>query len=136
MVELKGTYPSNQGTVYVACHELVEKALAARKATCNFGQISEPAGKCTVCGEREILRDKKDWQGKDFWRTVSQKLTGRVEQDDRERLCAIYAIKRFVQPFVFKRELSLKGDFPSTDSVAAATFVRKVLEIGNKRKAK
>lgn len=133
LLELRGAYPHNQGTVYAACHELVEKALASRKATRNFEQICEPSGKCTICGEREILHDRKDWQGKDFWHTVSQRLAsqrlvGHIEQDGSERLCAICTIKRFVLPFVFKEELGLTGDFPSTDSVAAASFVRTVLE--------
>ncbi len=128
LLELKGTYPHNQGTVYAACHELTERALAARKTTRNFEQISEPAGKCTVCGEREALNDGSDWQGKSFWQKVAQKFVGQVEQDGSERLCAVCAIKRFALPFVFNKELGLTGDFPSTDSVAAASFVRAVLK--------
>ncbi|MEM4204745.1 MAG: type III-B CRISPR-associated protein Cas10/Cmr2, partial [Candidatus Methanomethylicaceae archaeon] len=128
LLELKGTYPTNQGTVYAACHDLSERALAARKSTRNFEQICEPAGKCTVCGEREVLHDQRDWQGRKFWQEVAKKLAGHIEQDGSERLCAICAIKRFVLPFVLKGELGLTGDFPSTDSVAAATFVKTVLE--------
>ncbi len=136
LLELKGAYPTNQGTVYAACHDLSERALAARKSTRNFEQICEPAGKCTVCGEREILHDRKDWQGRDFWRKVAPQLFGHIEQDGSERLCAICAIKRFVLPFVLKGELGLKGDFPSTDSVAAATFVKTVLEKWEQTKSK
>ncbi|MCX7969585.1 MAG: hypothetical protein N3B10_14015, partial [Armatimonadetes bacterium] len=66
LLELKGTYPHNQGTVYAACHDLSEKALAARKVSRNFEQICEPLGKCTVCGEREILHDRKDWRVGNF----------------------------------------------------------------------
>ncbi|MDI9645525.1 MAG: type III-B CRISPR-associated protein Cas10/Cmr2 [Archaeoglobales archaeon] len=128
LLELKGAYPSNQGTVYAACHDLSERALAARKSTRNFEQIFEPAGKCTICGEREVLHDQRDWQGRKFWQEVAKKLSGHVKQDGSERLCAICAIKRFVLPFVLKDKLGLKGDFPSTDSVAAATFVKTVLE--------
>ena len=128
LLELKDTYPHNQGVVYAACHELAERALAARKVTRNFEQVYEPRSKCTICGEREILHDQKDWRGREFWRDVSKKLVGHVEQDGRERICAICAIKRFVQKFVFSEELGLAGDFPSTDSVAAAPFIRVVLE--------
>ncbi|MCX7969586.1 MAG: type III-B CRISPR-associated protein Cas10/Cmr2 [Armatimonadetes bacterium] len=70
----------------------------------------------------------KGLAGRKFWQTVAPKLLGHVEQDGSERLCAICAIKRFVQPFVFRDELGITGDFPSTDSIAAASFARTVLE--------
>ncbi|MDI9611166.1 MAG: type III-B CRISPR-associated protein Cas10/Cmr2 [Archaeoglobales archaeon] len=137
-IKNKGAYPFNQGAVYAACHDLSERALAARKSTRNFEQIFEPASKCTICGEREVLHDQRDWLGRKFWQEVAKKLSGHIEQDGSERLCAICAIKRFVLPFVFNKEneLGLKGDFPSTDSVAAATFVKTVLENWEQTKSK
>lgn len=118
----------NVGALYSTCHELAERALSARKATRNFEQVYEPGGKCTICGEREILHDGKGWQGKSFWQNLSSKIVGHIEQDGRERLCAICTIKRLIQPFVLKDELNLTGDFPSTDSMAVVSFVKGILE--------
>lgn len=124
----QGAYPHNQGTVYAACHELVERALAARKVTRDFEEIDEPGWKCTMCGEREILHDDRDGRGKDFWKEVALRLGGHFEPDGRERLCAICTVKRLIQPLVFRDELSLRGDFPSTDSMAVAPLVKTALE--------
>ena len=126
--EIKGKYPHNTGTIYAASYELVERALGARKAMRDFEAFEEPRGKCTVCGEREALNDGSHWSGREFWKEVAGKLQGDVEQGGRERLCAVCAVKRFIQPFVFQKELKISADFPSTDSVAATPFVEEVLK--------
>ena len=123
VLKVKGKYPHNAGTVYAACFELVERALGARKSLREFSPFEEPGGKCTVCGEREALNDGSDWSGRRFWERISERLHPHVRREGRERLCAVCAVKRFVQ-----RELGLKDDFPSTDSVAAASFVQEVLD--------
>ncbi len=128
--DTQGAYAHNQGSVYAACYDLTERALGARKALRNFTDRSEPAGKCSLCGERQALSDlgeqvTPNWQKqeKEFWRKVAEKFIGDVDSDGSERLCAICTVKRFAAKFVFADELKILPEFPSTDSIAAATFV-------------
>jgi len=130
----KGAYKHNQGLVYAACYELTERALGARKALRDFYDRSEPAGKCSLCGERQVLSDldaqvAQDWwkREKEFWSKVAKAFVGDVHSEGRERLCAICTIKRFAAKF-FAKELRISIEFPSTDSIAAATFVRALFE--------
>jgi CRISPR-associated protein Cmr2 len=133
----KGAYEHNQGSVYAACYELTERALGARKALRDFCDRSEPAGKCSLCGERQALSDldaqvAQDWweREKEFWKKIAQarEFRGDVDSDGSERLCAICTIKRFAAKFVFAEELRISTEFPSTDSIAAATFVKALFE--------
>jgi CRISPR-associated protein Cmr2 len=133
----KGAYEHNQGSVYAACYELTERALGARKALRDFCDRSEPAGKCSLCGERQALSDldaqvPRDWwnREKEFWKKIAQarEFRGDVDSDGSERLCAICTIKRFAAKFVFAKELGILTEFPSTDSIAAATFVKALFE--------
>jgi CRISPR-associated protein Cmr2 len=133
----KGAYEHNQGSVYAACYELTERALGARKALRDFCDRSEPAGKCSLCGERQALSDldaqvPRDWwnREKEFWKKIAQawEFRGDVDSDGSERLCAICTIKRFAAKFVFAEELRISTEFPSTDSIAAATFVKALFE--------
>jgi len=131
----KGAYAHNQGSVYAACYELTERALGARKAFRDFKDRAEPAGKCSLCGERQALSDldgqvTQDWwkREKEFWRKVAEKFASDVAPEGRERLCAICTVKRFVAKFVFACELNIPTKFPSTDSIAAATFVEALFE--------
>jgi CRISPR-associated protein Cmr2 len=133
----KGAYEHNQGSVYAACYELTERALGARKALRDFCDRSEPAGKCSLCGERQALSDldaqvPRDWwnREKEFWKKIAQarEFRGDVDSDGSERLCAICTIKRFAAKFVFAKELGILTEFPSTDSIAATTFVKALFE--------
>lgn len=131
----KGAYEHNQGSVYAACYELTERVLGARKALRDFCDRSEPAGKCSLCGERQALSDldaqvAQDWwkREKEFWSKVAKAFVGDVDSDGSERLCAICTIKRFAAKFVFAKELGILTEFPSTDSIAAATFVKALFE--------
>jgi hypothetical protein len=65
-----------------------------------------------------------------FGRKVAQarEFRGDVDSDGSERLCAICTIKRFAAKFVFAEELRISTEFPSTDSIAAATFVKALFE--------
>jgi CRISPR-associated protein Cmr2 len=134
----------NVGSVYAACYELTERVLGARKALRDFCDRSEPAGKCSLCGERQALSDldaqvPRDWweREKEFWSKVAEKFVGDVDSDGSERLCAICTIKRFAPKLVFAEELGIStefpstdsiAEFPSTDSIAAATFVKALFE--------
>jgi hypothetical protein len=67
------------GSVYAACYDLTERALGARKALRDFCDRSEPAGKCSLCGERQALSDldaqvAQDWweREKEFWSKVAK----------------------------------------------------------------
>jgi CRISPR-associated protein Cmr2 len=133
----KGAYEHNQGSVYAACYELTERALGARKALRDFCDRSEPAGKCSLCGERQALSDldaqvAQDWweREKEFWKKIAQarEFRGDVDSDGSERLCAICTIKRFAAKFIFAKELGILTEFPSTDSIAATTFVKALFE--------
>jgi len=133
----KGAYEHNQGSVYAACYELTERALGARKALRDFSDRSEPAGKCSLCGERQALSDligqvTTDWREyeKGFWKKVAQEreFQGDVDSDGSERLCAICTVKRFAAKLVFADKLGISHEFPSTDSIAAATFVKALFE--------
>ena len=131
----KGAYEHNQGSVYAACYELTERALGARKALRDFSDRSEPAGKCSLCGERQALSDldgqvTQDWwkREKEFWKKVAQVFIGDVDAEGYERLCAICTVKRFAAKLVFADKLGISHEFPSTDSIAAATFVKALFE--------
>jgi len=132
--EMRRGWGINVGSVYAACYELTERALGARKALRDFCDRNEPAGKCSLCGERQALSDldaqvAQDWwkREKEFWSKVAKAFVGDVHSEGRERLCAICTIKRFAAKF-FAKELRISIEFPSTDSIAAATFVRALFE--------
>lgn len=130
----KGAYEHNLGSVYAACYELTERALGARKSLRNFDDRAEPASKCSLCGERQALSDLnevprnwRDWE-KAFWKKVAKEFPGDVDADGSECLCAICTVKRFAAKLVFAKGLNISHGFPSTDSIAAATFVRALFE--------
>lgn len=135
----KGAYEHNLGSVYAACYELTERALGARKALRNFDDYSEPAGKCSLCGERQALSDlteiSRDWweREREFWKKVAEEFPGDLKADGSERLCAICTIKRFSAKFVFKG-MGISYEFPSTDSVATSAFVATLFEQWQKAK--
>lgn len=131
----KGAHTPNHGSVYAACYELTERALGARKTLRNFSDREEPAGKCSLCGERQALSDldgqiTPHWREheKAFWQKVAKAFVGDVDADGSERLCAICTVKRFAAPCVFEKELGIPKGFPSTDSIATATFVEALFE--------
>lgn len=124
----------NSGSTYVLLHDLARRGLAARKATRDFEQAAEPGEKCTVCGEREALhlQDSSRQELRDYWGSVAEALQKQnryavIRPEGNERLCALCAIKRFVQRDYFEGEIGLKRAFPSTRHIAAATFWRDVL---------
>jgi len=138
----KGAYSHNQGSVYAACYELTERALGGRKSLRNFDDRAEPASKCSLCGERQALSDLSgqvtpNWREREkaFWKKVAQVFVGDVDADGSECLCTICTVKRFAAKFVFAKELGIPTEFPSTDSIAAATFVKALFERWAKAKS-
>lgn len=140
----------NLGTVYGPLHHLAQRALDARKALRDFVPINEEGPKCSVCGVRAAIRTStikaEDKDG--LWSRISERLRevddkeekkrtpieqrfsghyAAIKPEGRERLCGVCATKRFVQPAAFNKEMKdrvgLERGFPSTSTIAAATFV-------------
>lgn len=115
-------------------------ALDARKRLRNFSQTKQSGEKCTLCGQRSSLHDGDgSRQGvRNFWARAA-KSGVRVRPEARERLCAVCAIKRTVLPSGALKPTLNKDDghFPSTSSIAAATFKAALLisSDGSVRKA-
>ena len=127
----KGQYDPNWGTVWSLLYDLADRAFNARKNLRNFEQAEETGDKCTQCGQRAALRSKA-LDGRDFWAQVARNLQAQnhydIQPDGKERLCAVCAVKRFVQREVLEQQLGLQGGFPSTSEVAAVSFKKRVLE--------
>jgi len=91
-----------------------------------FGQTTEKGEKDTLSGTREPLHTQ-DLNARRYWRGVSEHLMRRgnpslVRPEGRERLDALGAVKRFIPP----RDFPEVEKFPSTSSVAAADFRRRI----------
>jgi len=108
------------------------EALDARKQLRDFTPQDEPGEKSTISGEREALRgdgiDRS--QIREFWRQLA---TGHlssndISQDGSERLDAIDTIKRFAIRSSTLKEYLKTRDFPSTSSIATASFVERLLQ--------
>jgi CRISPR-associated protein Cmr2 len=127
----KGQYDPNWGTVWSLLYDLADRAFNARKNLRNFEQAEETGDKCTQCGQRAALRSKA-LDSRDFWAQVARNLQAQnhydIKPDGKERLCAVCAVKRFVQREVLEREFGLQGGFPSTSEIAAVSFKKRVLE--------
>src|SRR5579864_2280437 len=86
----------------------------------------EPGEKSTISGEREALHgERADRKGvQDFWVSLTQKLSAHdISKDGSERLDAIDTVKRFAT----KSQGIPNKPFPSTSSIATASFVEKLL---------
>lgn len=121
--------------------QLTEEVFEARKRLHNFQQREEPGEKSTISGERQALSrasngDVPDrWQVIAFWKTLATReghpnsehyrsLSAKeISLDGSERLDAIDTIKRFAT----QSELIGKRSFPSTSSIATASFVEGLL---------
>jgi len=127
----KGQYNPNWGTVWSLLYDLADRAFNARKNLRDFKQAEETGDKCTQCGQRAALRSGS-LDSRDFWKQVAENLRRQkrydIKPDGRERLCAVCTVKRFVQREVLEREFELRGGFPSTSEIAAASFKKRVLE--------
>jgi CRISPR-associated protein Cmr2 len=109
--------------------EQTEKVFDARKRLHDFSsQIEdEPGEKSTISGEREALRGvRSDREGvKDFWIQLTKNLSAHdISKDGSERLDAIDTVKRFAteSPYIPNKP------FPSTSSIATASFIEGLLK--------
>ncbi|MDO8724308.1 MAG: type III-B CRISPR-associated protein Cas10/Cmr2 [Syntrophales bacterium] len=102
ILDKKG-YPvknSSRGILYSTSHSLVQSALAAEKPRKTITREEEPGEKCQMCGEFEVLHDKR-CQGEEyknhvkaFWYDLNQEQQGDVDIKENERLCTVCLIKR------------------------------------------
>ncbi|WP_112433076.1 type III-B CRISPR-associated protein Cas10/Cmr2 [Thermogemmatispora tikiterensis] len=116
------------------------QALDARKSLRDFKAQDEPGEKSTLSGEREALHTQgaSRQEVRAFWTQVANKpgISAKdLAPDGSERLDAIDTVKRFA--LLSKSFLSGPGDgseapkqgldFPSTSTMAAATFIEQLL---------
>lgn len=111
---------------HAASHIIASLALNARKRMRQFEQTTERGEKDTLSGAREPLHTRK-LNAKSYWSAVAKGLQNDgnpslVRPEGRERLDALGAVKRFIPPCNFPEA----EKFPSTSSVAAADFRRRI----------
>jgi CRISPR-associated protein Cmr2 len=107
---------------YAKSFETLNLGIDARKALRQFPTTPQPGKKCTLSGIRSAIGVNK--QG-DIWEEISSKVS-RTALRETERLSAISAIKRFADSANIP---SLKSErFPSTSSIAVASFKKHLLE--------
>ncbi len=114
---------------YGAWLEDTESKLAARKRLRDFKAEEEPGEKSALSGEREILRrnetSPKEIQG--FWAKIAVRHSQMdIDQEGKEHLDAVDTVKRFAME---AKAIDSERPFPSTSSIATASFVERLLEV-------
>jgi CRISPR-associated protein Cmr2 len=114
-----------------------EEIFDARKRLRDFLRQNEEGEKSTISGEREALRgdDASRYGVRDFWATLSKRIPANgerfsakdINQEGAERLDAIDTIKRFALYSPTLRQKLHNKAFPSTSSVATASFVEEMI---------
>jgi CRISPR-associated protein Cmr2 len=134
-----GQYAPNIGAIYSDLYFITEKALGSRKALRNFPQVPEQGDKSTLGGDRAALHDlSSDLTVKEFWNNFTNTLRAKgiyeIQEGGVERLDAIELTKRFAWRSFFKKQDGYDMNsghsgltFPSTSSVATATFKNNVI---------
>ncbi len=104
-----------------------EQILSARKRLRDFLPQDEPGEKSAISGEREILHCQQiDGDGvQQFWKKVAKGRPRDLDQEGDERLDSIDTIKRFA---TITGAIDQKRAFPSTSSIATASFVESLLQ--------
>jgi len=129
---------------YQPASTILGRIFAARKNLRNFEQSKEPELKCSLCGIRESLHP--EWEEnihvklRSFWNVLSRievekdkkyKLAGRIRRGDR--LCAVCLVKRLCLEAYFCKKLNIDYHlFPSTSTMATASFKEEILEKSDK----
>ena len=106
-----------------------ESIFAARKRLRDFKAQDEPGEKSAISGEREILHGKgiSSKEIDEFWKTIATSRSEMdIDQEGKEHLDAIDTVKRFAME---ARPIIPGIPFPSTSSVATASFVERLLEV-------
>lgn len=126
---------------YASWLKSAEDALEARKRVKDFQFRQEPGEKSTISGERQALHGTHQFtrdEVKKFWGDLATSRSDKdISKDGSERLDALDTIKRFasvsriIDPEVGSPEISHKQAFPSTSSIATATFVERLFTLAN-----
>lgn len=124
---------------YRAWLKRTEEALDARKRLRDFKipynpdnpSITDEHGeKSTISGAREALRgDNTSRESvRAFWRDLSSTLSSDdINPNGKERLDAIDTVKRFAYHSQKLKEKDISAGFPSTSSIATASYIEKLL---------
>ena len=110
---------------YQQDYENAQRLLSARNMVRDFIPVDEPCDKCSVTGEHEALHDQPSGsarlkQVQEYWDLVRAAQPNLSILSKGERLCALSVIKRIAHEVV--PALAPEGRFPSTSSIASATF--------------
>jgi CRISPR-associated protein Cmr2 len=127
LFEIYWVIEPERGRKYSEWLEGTEQTLEARKRQRDFVQRIEPGEKSSISGEREALHTRHN-DARAFWRGIARSRSPRdIDHEGKERLDAIDTIKRFA---MIAEAINLEGinkEFPSTSSIAAASFVESLL---------
>jgi len=96
----------------------------------NLSITDEPGEKSTISGEREALRGKETSREsvRAFWRDLSTMFSSDdINPNGKERLDAIDMVKRFAYDSQKIIEKGISAGFPSTSSIATASYIEKLL---------
>jgi CRISPR-associated protein Cmr2 len=129
------------GGGYSEAYRRVQELLDARKRLRAFTASDEPGEKSTISGERQALYviaegERNEAQAaRAFWLGLARRFhEAQISHLGQERLDAIDAIKRFAplagakHPEDSAGTLAPLAPFPSTDALAAAPFLYKILQ--------
>ncbi|GAB4440162.1 MAG: type III-B CRISPR-associated protein Cas10/Cmr2 [Anaerolineae bacterium] len=119
------------GSDYGTAFRRASLALDGRKQVRHYPASAEPDETCTLCGERQALRNRGEaGNARNFWNAVRQDPRS-ISVREGEQLCAVCTIKRLAARAgvqIGGRKLAPEEGFPSTSSVAAASFKKALLE--------
>ncbi|ERP30776.1 type III-B CRISPR-associated protein Cas10/Cmr2 [Chitinivibrio alkaliphilus] len=125
---------SGKSVVYPVTHSIAQTTLAITKTQPDIQRQPEPGEKCPVCGEFEVLHDSSDSEGMkahqyseaihDFWGRMFEK-HGETVVKEKEKLCAICSIKRFLPQAVNQRDKNhiLATTFKEADTFPSTTYM-------------
>lgn len=134
----------NAGILYPAVYELAERSLAAAKSARPFAALTQQGHRCTQCGEREWLSDRrhllglsrKDRKSLSVWGKLAGKRRSWAKEG--EHLCALCTTKR-LWPTLFAEEVSrvvgkkIDRFVVSTHALAVSTAVEINLDAPQQR---
>jgi CRISPR-associated protein Cmr2 len=123
---------AGKGVLYSVSHSLVQSALAAQKSVKIISRDNEPGEKCQMCGEFEVLHDKRYKEGitakeysnniKSFWEKVETLWENSPDFKKGERLCSICLTKRIIDKSTDKDHI-LNSVFKKAESFPSTTMM-------------
>lgn len=110
--------------------ELPMRLLTARKSLRDFEQYAHEGHRCSLCGQRTALTNELTYEGlRDFWARVRDNDKLKYTFRDQDRLCAVCTVRRLAPVYYFQGQFPQIKDkiwFPSTSTIAVASWVREV----------